>query len=186
MSAYRPVQEAAADNSPAGLLLLDASMHLLYINGEAMRILSYPEQPGSIHHLRDFALEKIQLPSPGEPIVPRTPFARTFLSGRRHYLCRLFKLGRGSKNPLAPALAVLLERSDAVEAQVNRAAEEFHLTNRERQTVKLLFEGLTSKEIAARMGISPNTVKAFLHVVMLKMKVTTRSGIAGKILEPQS
>ena len=32
-----------------------------------------------------------------------------------------------------------------------------------------------------RMGISANTVKAFLRLVMGKMKVSTRSGIVGKI-----
>ena len=44
-------------------------------------------------------------------------------------------------------------------------------------------QGLTSKEIAVRMKISPNTVKAFLRLVMVKMKVSTRSGIAGKLKE---
>jgi len=52
--------------------------------------------------------------------------------------------------------------------------------------VEYLLQGLTSKEIAARMNISPNTVKAFLRLVMVKMKVSTRSGIAGKITGPRS
>ena len=42
--------------------------------------------------------------------------------------------------------------------------------------------GLSSKEIASRMSISPNTVKAFLRVIMVKMGVTSRSGVVGKIL----
>jgi len=45
----------------------------------------------------------------------------------------------------------------------------------------LLTLGLTSKEIASRMNISPNTVKAFFRMVMTKMLVSTRSGIVGKI-----
>ena len=32
------------------------------------------------------------------------------------------------------------------------------------------------------MSISPNTVKAFLRVIMVKMGVTSRSGVVGKIL----
>ena len=32
--------------------------------------------------------------------------------------------------------------------------------------------------------ISPNTVKALLRVVMIKMGVSTRSGIVGKIIQP--
>jgi DNA-binding CsgD family transcriptional regulator len=49
-----------------------------------------------------------------------------------------------------------------------------------------LLQGLTSKEIAQRMGISPNTVKAFLRLVMVKMGVSTRSGIVGKIVGPKA
>jgi len=32
------------------------------------------------------------------------------------------------------------------------------------------------------MNISPNTVKVFLRLVMLKMGVTTRSGVVGKLM----
>jgi DNA-binding CsgD family transcriptional regulator len=34
------------------------------------------------------------------------------------------------------------------------------------------------------MKISPNTVKAFLRIVMVKMGVSTRSGILGKVIGP--
>ncbi len=61
-------------------------------------------------------------------------------------------------------------------------AEQFHLTSREREAVEFLSEGLTSKEIAQRMGISPNTVKVFLRLVMIKMGVSTRAGIVAKTL----
>jgi DNA-binding CsgD family transcriptional regulator len=47
--------------------------------------------------------------------------------------------------------------------------------------VEFLLEGFTSKEIAERMKISPNTVKAFIRLVMVKMGVSTRSGIIGKL-----
>jgi DNA-binding NarL/FixJ family response regulator len=36
------------------------------------------------------------------------------------------------------------------------------------------------------MGISPNTVKVFVRLVMVKMDVSTRSGIAGKIVGPDA
>jgi DNA-binding CsgD family transcriptional regulator len=61
-------------------------------------------------------------------------------------------------------------------------SEQFALTERERETVELLLQGLTSKEIAIRMNISPNTVKAFLRLVMVKMGVSTRSGIVGRVV----
>jgi DNA-binding CsgD family transcriptional regulator len=69
-------------------------------------------------------------------------------------------------------------------AELAEIGARFRLTSREQETVELLFEGLTSKEIADRMKISPNTVKAFLRLVMVKMGVSTRSGIIGKIAGP--
>jgi len=77
---------------------------------------------------------------------------------------------------------VLLERdASSSYSALEEVSEEFDLTQRERETVEFLLQGLTSKEIATRMQISPNTVKAFLRLVMVKMKVSTRSGIAGKL-----
>ena len=49
--------------------------------------------------------------------------------------------------------------------------------------MEFLIQGLSSKEIAYRMNISPNTVKAFFRLVMLKMEVSNRSGIMGKIIQ---
>ena len=45
-----------------------------------------------------------------------------------------------------------------------------------------MMQGLSSKEIATRMNVSPNTVKAFLRVVMIKMGVSSRSAIVGKVM----
>src|SRR5579885_1251872 len=76
---------------------------------------------------------------------------------------------------------VLLERLSHGPEGLTGLIGHFGLTPRELQTVSLLIEGLTSKQIAARMNISPNTVKAFLRIVMFKMDVATRSGIVGKV-----
>jgi DNA-binding CsgD family transcriptional regulator len=80
-------------------------------------------------------------------------------------------------------LAVYLEREQSVHAAVTQAASEYGLTNREHEVLKEIAVGLTSKEIAERMNISPNTVKAFLRMIMLKMGVSTRSGVIAKLLE---
>ena len=79
---------------------------------------------------------------------------------------------------------LLLERYSSGSAALEQVAKQFDLTDRERETVELLLQGLTSKEIAIRMGISPNTVKAFLRLVMVKMGVSTRSGIVGRVSGP--
>jgi len=65
---------------------------------------------------------------------------------------------------------------------MSEVAEQFNLSSREQEVVEFLLSGLTSKEIADRMKISANTVKAFLRLVMIKMGVSTRSGIVGKVV----
>ena len=80
---------------------------------------------------------------------------------------------------------ILLERIAPKSVDISDVAQQFRLTQREQETVGLLTLGLTSKEIASRMNISPNTVKAFFRLVMTKMAVSTRAGIVGKIARLQ-
>ena len=49
------------------------------------------------------------------------------------------------------------------------------LSNREREILALLADGLVNKQIAARLGISPNTVKTHLELLFEKLGVTTRA-----------
>jgi DNA-binding CsgD family transcriptional regulator len=105
-----------------------------------------------------------------------------FISGRRKYNCRVFNCDCSDNKHENVKAAVLLERPPHGTIALGGLLEQFGLTPRELQTVALLAEGLTSKQIAARMNISPNTVKAFLRIVMFKMDVSTRSGIVGKVL----
>ena len=83
-------------------------------------------------------------------------------------------------------MIVMLERKSNEAVSIAEVSERFNLTAREQETVQFLLEGFTSKEIAQRMKISPNTVKAFIRLVMVKMNVSTRSGIIGKIVGSRS
>jgi RNA polymerase sigma factor (sigma-70 family) len=49
------------------------------------------------------------------------------------------------------------------------------LTQREREILSLLADGLGNKQIAAQLGISPSTVKTHLEVVFDKLAVSTRA-----------
>jgi DNA-binding CsgD family transcriptional regulator len=94
-------------------------------------------------------------------------------------------LQASSKQTEGPTIAIVLERSSRRNENLRRLVERYKLTLREREAVLLLIDGLTSKEIAQRMNISPHTVKGFLHFIMVKLGVTTRSGIVGKISNSQ-
>jgi DNA-binding CsgD family transcriptional regulator len=172
-----------------GLIVVDGSLGVVAYNGEALQILTYPDQPEKIRHLDTWLSSKIRSDLVGKQPPPH--FVDSFRSAKRMYLCRSFPLdlkghhANGSASP-SGLLIVMLERRCNEAVKLTEIAERFGLTARERETVQYLLEGLTSKEIAQRMKISPNTVKAFLRLVMVKMGVSTRSGIIGRIVGPSA
>src|SRR5258708_3202135 len=169
--------------SAAGLLLVASDFRPMYANAEARRILAYPETPAPKETYNGFLTDRIRtllLVNGGSPPA----LASELTSGRRHYLCRAFCLNSSANDsPNHPALALILERCVPRFLDVSVVAAQFHLTPREQQTLRYLAQGLTNKEIAREMDISPNTVKAFLKLMMMKMNVSTRSAVIGKVLD---
>ncbi len=171
-----------------GLIVVDSSLAVVAYNGEALQILTFPDPPERIRQLDTWLSNKIRTDLVGRQSPPK--FVEGFRSARRNYLCRSFPLelkgyqnGSGSAGGL---LIVMLERKSNDPTKISEISQRFGLTAREQETVQYLLQGLTSKEIAQRMKISPNTVKAFLRLVMVKMNVSTRSGIIGRIVGPSA
>lgn len=170
--------------SMEGFLLLDPQLHPVYASSGAIEILVYPENPREVRSLEAHLGERVRALLLKKKSDPAAGFASEFKSGRRRYSCRVFSLTAQSGDSDDQArTAILIERSHRVFADSMQLAEKFNLTPRERETLAYLMQGLTSKEIAARMDISPNTVKAFLRLIMVKMGTTTRSGIVGRIFQ---
>ena len=171
-------------SSQSGFLLLDKSLGPVASNHEAIRILTYPNLPERIQRIDVFLGDKIRAGLVSRQSPTALEFVKEFQSGRRRYVCRSFMVDTNGKGmPLVAAL--LLERCSSSTMALAQIGQDFELTRREKETVELLIQGLTSKEIATRMQISPNTVKAFLRIVMVKMGVSTRSGILGKVIGPR-
>ena len=59
-----------------------------------------------------------------------------------------------------------------------RVLESVSLTNRERQVIDLLGEGLSNKEIATRLHIAVHTVKSHVHNVLEKLALRSRLEVA--------
>jgi DNA-binding CsgD family transcriptional regulator len=171
-----------ASKPAPGILLMDATTLKAYaFNPEALQILAYPSNPLGVKQLSTFLTEVID----GRLIHRNkgTPeFAAEFPSGNRRYQCTVFRLEKQLNGRPAP-IALLFERRPSSGAELLQVSKEFNLTPREQRTVQLLLEGLTSKEIANRMNVSPNTVKAFLRLVMVKMGTSTRSGVLSKLFD---
>jgi DNA-binding CsgD family transcriptional regulator len=171
--------------SNSGFLLLDAELNLIASNDPALQILCFPSEASRIKQPKVLLADRVRTTLLDHQQRDRRVFVREVQSGKRRYICKTFQVNCNGHASLQPAFAVVLERAAAGSMTSTELSEQFALTQRECETVEYLLQGLTSKEIAARMKISPNTVKAFLRLVMVKMKVSTRSGIAGKITGPR-
>jgi DNA-binding CsgD family transcriptional regulator len=172
----------ASATSVAGLLLLDSALNLISSDREAVQILSYPEKTVDIRRLDALLNGRIRAAIRDVRSSDQSSVTTEYTSGRRRYICRVFRLDSGSKGRGLPSVAVLLERSPSGLVPMSQICQRFNLSRRERETVEYLLQGLSSKEIADRMKISPNTVNTFFRLVMLKIGVSTRSGILAKMI----
>jgi two-component system, NarL family, nitrate/nitrite response regulator NarL len=82
---------------------------------------------------------------------------------------------------LSPSVDVVLvaqERQESIAPYEPARADSSvgsNLTPREREILALLADGLANKQIAARLGISKNTVKTHLELVFDKLGVSSRA-----------
>jgi DNA-binding CsgD family transcriptional regulator len=87
----------------------------------------------------------------------------------------VFQHGKGLSFEDASTYA-LNEKPQAVAAPP--AVAETTLTRRERQVADLIAQGLTNKEIAARLVIAQRTAEAHVERILTKLGLTTRTQIA--------
>lgn len=89
-------------------------------------------------------------------------------------------VGVGATSAEVPPSAdlVLIARPRAgsrIAGHAGDSSEGAPLSNREREILALLADGLINKQIAARLGISTNTVKTHLELLFDKLGVATRA-----------
>jgi DNA-binding NarL/FixJ family response regulator len=83
-------------------------------------------------------------------------------------LVRAVEMAAGGQTYVDPGLAGVLASSDA-------AAKATKLTQRERDVLRLLADGLTNEEIGKRLFISPETVRTHVRKAMDKLDADTRT-----------
>ena len=181
----RHTKTAPIKPAEVGLLLMDSSLKPIYANAQAVHILAYPEHSRNMRSVGSFLSKKVRSMVSNGEFSTHSHFPTELVSGSRRYLCRTFLVNAHRGNSSRPTVAMLLERVPGGSVDLSKVCQQYSLTQRERQAVEFLIQGLTGKEIASRMRISPNTVKAFVRLVMIKMGVSTRSGIMGKIIRTQ-
>lgn len=106
--------------------------------------------------------------------------------GKSEYVCRAY-LVENAAGVLGQSFVVLhFERDSSMSNAMYEAAVKYNLTEREQQALKGISMGLSNKQLSQEMNISPNTVRAFLRLIMVKMGVTSRSAIVAKILQDRN
>jgi DNA-binding CsgD family transcriptional regulator len=85
---------------------------------------------------------------------------------------------RGSAYGCTARAETLAQRSGASTPALVEAAEELPLTSREREIVKLIGAGFSSRVVAQRLGLSVRTIEGHIYRAMGKTGTTTRDELA--------
>jgi DNA-binding CsgD family transcriptional regulator len=178
-------KRTAPPKSGVGFLMLDCSLIVVSFNAEAVGILGYPDNVATLASSTAVLTQEIRSKLVNWPFLGESVFATEFRSGRRRYFCRAFLVDSSPQSLTEPSIAILLERGPSGLVGLAQVCEQFNLTRREHEVLEYLLQGMGSKDIAKRMNVSPNTVKAFLRLIMIKMGVSSRSAIVGKIVMMQ-
>ncbi len=163
-----------------GLILLGPANAQVACNAEAVKILAYPNPAVPPKRVNALIAEKLPAWAKARTVAEGEIQVAELVSGKRHYLCSRYLLDMHGPEEMRTT-AILLERAGSPDVTMYELCNRFNLTTREREAVGFLVKGMTSKEIAQEMGISPNTVKSFLRLVMTKAGVSTRAGLIGRV-----
>ncbi len=106
--------------------------------------------------------------------------ARTHLSGSRWLALRAARLV-GDGDPLAAMIAVTVEPVRA-HARVELYARASGLTPRETDLLHRLARGLSNRQLAAEMQLSPHTVPDHLKAIFSKTETNSRSALVARAL----
>jgi DNA-binding CsgD family transcriptional regulator len=183
-NAFLIKNKAARPKPGVGLLILDSSFSVISFNTEAARILGYPDDSEKLTNSAPLLTEEIRSKLANWRFPDESVFVTELRSGHRSYSCRAF-MADSTQDPVRPAIAVLLERGPSKPVALAQVFEQFNLTQREQEVLGYLLQGMSNKGIAKRMNVSPHTVKAFFRLIMIKMRVSSRSAILGKVVMMQ-
>lgn len=122
----------------------------------------------------------------GSDVTPA--FLDFYQSGKRSYLVKGLLLS-GPKAALPERegyYLFILERIRPDFFNISRIARELNLSKREQDLIQLLLTDLGNKQIAHTLGLSLNTVKTYLKLLMRKLGVTSRAGIIACLINKMS
>ncbi|MDX1561607.1 MAG: helix-turn-helix transcriptional regulator [Gammaproteobacteria bacterium] len=101
----------------------------------------------------------------------------------RVYCMRLFRLHTAAEevNDIYAALVESISKPQVGELDMSKVKGLFRLTKREADVVDALMSGDTDKQIAAKLSVSVETVRAYLKSIRAKLGVQTRTAIVSTV-----
>lgn len=172
----------SAGSECVGVFVLNSSGEVIATNEDTSRTAACAVPPRALRSIKEVCAATIRRFVHRNQGPAGCAWSTEFSLGELLYRCRAFPLPLPSSGPLPDHTVFLLERVPTRREALSRLSAEFRLTRRELETVDLLARGLTNKEIANTMGLSSNTVKVFLHSVMVKLGISTRAGVIGTLV----
>jgi DNA-binding CsgD family transcriptional regulator len=188
--------EIAKKRAAPGVLVVDYSKKPVYLGPGVTQYLdiladSNPQLsdkpakitiPKEISSLLDRLEESSLQEAPAQ--TANLAYQTVFIPGKKNiYCCRGFFL-RGQKG--APRttfhMMVLIEKlSERYDFNLDNLRQQFDLTERQMEIVRLLMKGAGNKEIAQKLYICEDTVKSHMKHIMKRLKVNSRMGILSLI-----
>jgi DNA-binding CsgD family transcriptional regulator len=178
-----PKDAGSAGITNEGVIIADMELKVIALNEAAQAALRdltvQTNRPDAVFSLPDELVK--QLKTRRNDGLSSSVFSVTGRNGE--YNCRAFVLKGGDIGATASVVTLYIKKEVSVTEAVRQVGTYYNLTSREQEALMGISMGLTSKQLAKRMSISPNTVKAFLRFIMIKMGAATRAGVVGKLLE---
>ncbi|HHT9137329.1 MAG TPA: response regulator transcription factor [Candidatus Wunengus sp. YC60] len=114
----------------------------------------------------------------------REVFIDVFQSHRRKYAVRAIELSGNPSNIQKHEKQYLftLERVCHNNVNLSKNIRQWSLNKREQEIVQLILADRCNKEIAGALGLSLNTVKGYLKLLMRKLGASSRAGIISILL----
>lgn len=168
-----------------GMLLMDEDGRLVSWNANARRILFPNGHYGPmLENIRDHLCDLKRTGAKemaANASSQGSPMQTLLASNETWYAMRPFWLD-GEPSDKLRLLAVLFEEVNPSRFDLRLVQQRFHLSPREFQVVQVLTIGMTDKQIASEIGVSPATVRGYMKVIRAKLGVSTRTAILQKLL----
>lgn len=185
--------EIVKNRANPGILIFDINNKLHYLNKEAINILYGNLQAPKLNLKKDYIIPeeiysicnivKSKASREIPPLKDKPQYSVFRDKNGLFFSIRAFRVGFSRNNKKPTHIIVLIENIvEKRKIDYNKIKDNFKLTKRELEVVKLICDGLPNKKISRMLSISEYTVKDHLKNIMQKMNVSSRSEIISLIV----